>query len=108
MQTQFSQLSSSLFVHHGNCNVGILHAGARALLIDCGNGDVQVTLQTLGITQIDTILFTHHHRDSTSGVTMLAQSETRIGAPAAERPWFEAVETFWDDPQMRWHLYNRV
>ena len=106
MQTQFSQLSSSLFVHHGNCNVGILHAGARALLIDCGNGDVQVTLQTLGITQIDTILFTHHHRDSTSGVTMLAQSKTRIGAPAAERPWFEAVETFWDDPQMRWHLYN--
>ena len=34
----------------------------------------------------------------------LAAKDTRIGVPAQERPWFEAVETFWNDPERRWHL----
>ena len=106
MSTSYTQLNAMIFVHHGCCNVGIIRAGERALLIDCGNGDVETTLSTLGITMIDHILFTHHHRDSASGVTKLATAATRIGVPAAERAWFAAVETFWQDPKMRWHLYN--
>lgn len=103
---QLTQLSEQIFVHHGCCNVGIVRAGNRALLIDAGNGDVQASLTALGITTIDQILFTHHHRDSASGVTRLATAQTQIGVPAAERAWFEQVERFWHDPQMRWHLYN--
>lgn len=106
MTTSYTQLNDLLFVHHGCCNVGIIRAGERALLLDCGNGDVETTLSALGITTIDHILFTHHHRDSASGVTKIATATTRIGVPAAERAWFAAVETFWDDPKMRWHLYN--
>ncbi|MEZ4867373.1 MAG: MBL fold metallo-hydrolase [Caldilineaceae bacterium] len=106
MPTHYTQLSASLFVHHGSCNVGILREGARVLLIDCGNGDLQTSLTALGVTQIDAILFTHHHRDSASGVTELVTATTRIGVPAQERPWFEQVESFWHNPQMRWHLYN--
>lgn len=106
MPTYYTQLTPSLLVHHGCCNVGIVRDGERTLLIDCGNGDVQQTLAALGIPQIDAILFTHHHRDSTSGVTTLATPATRIGVPVQERPWFEQVERFWHDPQMRWHLYN--
>ena len=26
--------------------------------------------------------------------------------PAKEAAWFSEVETFWNDPQYRWHLYN--
>jgi len=122
MSTQFSQLSEHLFVHHGCVNVGILRDGERALLIDCGNGDVRSTLDALGITSVDTVLFTHHHRDGASGIASLIAlecknsafttaaelpySQTRIGVPAQERPWFEKVETFWNDSKMRWHLYN--
>lgn len=106
MTTYYTKISETLFVHHGACNVGIIRDGVRALLIDAGNGDVQTTLTALGITTIDRILFTHHHRDSASGVTTLATATTRIGVPAAERPWFAQVETFWHDPKMRWHLYN--
>lgn len=106
MSKPYTQLSENIFVYHGCCNVGIVRAGDRALLIDCGNGDVQPTLTALGITTIERILFTHHHRDSASGVTKLATPTTQIGVPAAERPWFEQVERFWHDPQMRWHLYN--
>ena len=106
MSTQFSQLSDHIFIHHGSINVGILRDGNRALLIDCGDGSVRSTLDALGITTVDTVLFTHHHRDQASGVGIVASDDTRIGAPVQERQWFESVETFWDDPQMRWHLYN--
>jgi len=102
----YTQVSESIFVHRGCCNVGIIRAGDRALLIDAGNGDVQATLTALGITTIEQILFTHHHRDSASGAAILATATTRMGVPAAERPWFAEVENFWHDPKMRWHLYN--
>jgi glyoxylase-like metal-dependent hydrolase (beta-lactamase superfamily II) len=106
MSNPISQLSERLFVYHGNINVGVLRNGGRALLIDCGDGDVQSALEELGIQETSAILFTHHHRDQASGVASLMQSNTRIGVPALERRWFESVETFWTNPQMRWHLYN--
>ena len=106
MSTQFSQLTDQIFIHHGSINVGILRDGDRALLIDCGDGSVRSTLDALGIAVVDTVLFTHHHRDQASGVGSIASGDTRIGVPAQERQWFESVETFWNDPQMRWHLYN--
>ncbi|HMN29771.1 MAG TPA: MBL fold metallo-hydrolase [Caldilineaceae bacterium] len=106
MASPFLQLSPSLFVHPGCCNVGVLRHGSCALLIDCGNGEVAAALEGLAITQVDRILFTHHHRDSAAGVVDLAQPATQIGVPAGERRWFAEVERFWSDPQMRWHLYN--
>ena len=68
MSNQFSQLSDHIFIHHGSINVGILRDGDRALLIDCGDGSVCSTLDTLAITTVDRVLFTHHHRDQASGV----------------------------------------
>ena len=106
MTDPLTQLTPHLFVYRGGCNVGILSDGERALLIDCGTGAVQTALLSMGITQIERILFTHHHRDSASGVQLLAGVATRLGVPHGERRWFEAVEDFWNDPKMRWHLYN--
>lgn len=104
METQFSQLSEHLYVHHGHVNTGILLDGDRALLIDPSGAPLQRTLAELGITKVDQILFTHHHRDSTTGFPI--SDEVRIGVPAEEASWFTEVETFWNDPQYRWHLYN--
>lgn len=101
-----SQLTPHLSFYHGSCNVGILRNGDRALIIECGDGTVQDYLPTLGIRQVERLLFTHHHRDSAAGVITVAGSSTIIGVPAAEEAWFTAVETFWHDPKMRWHLYN--
>lgn len=104
METHFSQLSEHLYVHHGHVNTGILLDGDRALLIDPSGAPLQRTLAELGITKVDQILFTHHHRDSTTGFPI--SDEVRIGVPAEEASWFTEVETFWNDPQYRWHLYN--
>ena len=104
MPIGFSQLSDHLYVHHGHVNTGILRAGDRALLIDPSGILLQTTLTALGITEIQHALFTHHHRDNATGFPIPA--DTRIGVPEKEVSWFTAVETFWNDPQYRWHLYN--
>ncbi len=104
METQFSQLSQHLYVHHGHVNTGILRDGDRALLIDPSGVTLQTTLVELGITSVAQILFTHHHRDNTTG--FLIAPETHVGVPAKETEWFTEVETFWNDPKYRWHLYN--
>ena len=108
---QLTQLATNtahpdLFVHHGAINVGILRDGRRALLIDFGDGDVQGSLQELGVERVDAVLFTHHHRDQASGVEPFAANGTRIGVPASEAEWFANVERYWHDPAHRWHLYD--
>ncbi len=104
MKSGYSQLSHHLYVHHGHVNTGILRDGNRALLIDPSGISLQTTLTELGITNIEQILFTHYHRDNTSGFPI--SDNVRIGVPESEKQWFTEVETFWNDPKYRWHLYN--
>jgi glyoxylase-like metal-dependent hydrolase (beta-lactamase superfamily II) len=101
-----TRLAENLFVHHGVINVGVLREGSRALLIDCGDGDVEASLGDLGIAQVSCLLFTHHHRDQASGAALLSATDTHIGVPAAEATWFADVESYWNDPAHRWHLYD--
>jgi glyoxylase-like metal-dependent hydrolase (beta-lactamase superfamily II) len=104
METHFSELSEHLYIHHGHVNTGILFDGDRALLIDPSGDTLQATLAELGITSVAQVLFTHHHRDSTTGFPI--SDDVRVGVPVEEASWFAEVETFWNDPQYRWHLYN--
>lgn len=104
MQTRSSQLSHHLYVHHGHVNTGILRDGNRALLIDPSGTSLHTTLAELGITQVEHILYTHHHRDNTTSFPI--PDNARVGVPAKEAAWFSEVETFWSDPKYRWHLYN--
>ena len=104
MQTHYSQISHHLYVHHGHVNTGILRDGNRALLIDPSGDTLHTTLAELGITHIEQILFTHHHRDNTSGFPI--DDNVRVGVPAKEATWFSEIDTFWNDSQYRWHLYN--
>lgn len=100
----YSQLSHHLIVNHDHVNTGIIRHGTRALLIDPSGNTLQNTLDELGITQIDQIIYTHHHRDNTSGFSI--QENVRIGVPADEEQWFSNVESFWNDAKYRWHLYS--
>lgn len=100
----YSQLSPHLFVNHDHVNTGIIRDGTRALLIDPSGNALQDALDDLGITQIDKIIYTHHHRDNTSGFSI--PENVSIGVPAAEEQWFSNVESFWNDSKYRWHLYS--
>jgi len=101
-----TSLSEHVLVYHGPTNVGIVRDGAKALLIDCGEGSVAGALPKLGITAVDEIWFTHHHRDTACGARGFTAGAARIRAPAAERAYFEDVAAYWQNPQSRWRFYN--
>ncbi len=103
---KLTTLSEHLSVFHGPINVGIVRDGAKALLIDCGDGRVAGALAGLGVTSVEQVLFTHHHRDQACGAHALAASGARIAVPAAERDHFDNVAAFWNNPKCRWHIYN--
>jgi len=104
---RLTRLSEHLVVYHGPINVGIVRDGPRALLVDCGDGSVIESLKTLGITKVEQLLFTHHHRDQACGADRLAAAGARLYVPAGERPYFESVAAYWHDPRSRWHIYNQ-
>jgi glyoxylase-like metal-dependent hydrolase (beta-lactamase superfamily II) len=97
-----TRISEHLYAHHGVINAGILRDGDRALLIDFGEDSVKSSLNGLGIKTVEAVLFTHHHRDQASGLT----DKMRVGVPMQEYKWFAEVESYWNDPSYRWHIYN--
>ena len=100
------ELSPHLAVYQGPINVGILHAENSSLLIDCGDGSVADALPSLGVQQVERILFTHHHRDQACGAPSLIKAGAKVVVPAAERDWFADVGKYWNDRKSRWDIYN--
>lgn len=101
-----ARLSEHVWVYQGAVNVGIVRDGAKALLIDCGDGQLQGTLTAAGLTKVEQLLFTHAHRDQACGAAALVAAGARTCVPAKERALFEAVDEYWRDPKNRWHLYR--
>ena len=101
-----TKLSDHLFVHCGPINVGVIRDGEKALLIDCGDGCVAGLLSDIGVTSVDQIVFTHHHRDQAYGVHGLVAAGSKIGVPEKERVYFDDVKAYWNDPKNRWRVYE--
>lgn len=89
------QISNNLFALEDTCNVYLIRDGSHGLLIDFGSGKILDHLPSLGITQIDWILHTHHHRDQAQGDLRAIERGISIAVPAHERHLFEDVERFW-------------
>jgi glyoxylase-like metal-dependent hydrolase (beta-lactamase superfamily II) len=87
-------LGSGLFVWTDTCNVYVLRDGDAALLVDSGDGSVIDHLGEIGVTRVEWVLFTHHHRDQCQGAPRLRGTGARVGAPAAERALFERPADF--------------
>jgi len=100
------RLSDHLYVHRGAINAGILKDENRALLVDPGAGEVGEVMRSLGIDEVDLIVFTHHHRDQACGMDQVSNIGTKVGVPQAERAYFDDIAPYWNDPAYRWHLYN--
>ena len=99
------QVSPHLLVYRGPVNVGIVRDGNRALLIDCGGGDVAGVLAKHGIAKVEQILLTHYHRDQLCGTYDLAGSAT-ITAPVEEREYLENPASYWNDETQLFRVYR--
>jgi len=91
------QLSENLYLFRDSCNVFIIKQGDRAALVDFGTGDVLTKLPEIGVSQVDRVLVTHHHRDQVQGLCDLEDYDFKVTVPAEEAHFFEDVETFWKD-----------
>jgi len=94
-QSGLTQISSNLYLLRDTCNVYVLKDGSRALLIDFGSGHVLNLLGQIGVSRVDAILHTHHHRDQCQGDWRAAAERIPIHVPQHEQYLFDDAENFW-------------
>ncbi len=99
-----TQISPNLYLLRDTSNVYVLKDGNRALLIDFGSGYVLKLLGQIGVTKVDAILHTHHHRDQCQGDARAVAERIPIKVPEHERHLFEDAENFWRNRRV-FHLY---
>ena len=99
-----TEISPNLYLHRDTCNVYVLKDGNHALLIDFGSGHILNLLGQIGITKVDAVLHTHHHRDQCQGDTRAVAERIPIKVPQRERHLFEDAENFWRNRRV-FHLY---
>ena len=104
-QGGLTQVSPNLYLLRDTCNVYVFKDGNRALLIDFGSGHVLSLLGQIGVTRIDAILHTHHHRDQCQGDARAAAERIPIIVPQHERHLFADAENFWRNRRI-FELYN--
>jgi glyoxylase-like metal-dependent hydrolase (beta-lactamase superfamily II) len=90
-----TQISPHLYVLRDTCNVYVLKDGDRAILIDFGSGHVLDLLTQIGVSKVEAILHTHHHRDQCQGDSRAVAERIPIIVPEHERYFFDDAENFW-------------
>lgn len=93
--SRLTRLSEHLYCFADICNVYVIVDGGAALLIDCGSGAVAEALADTGVSAVEWVLHTHHHRDQCAGAPALAAAGAKVAAPEHERHLFEDAELFW-------------
>src|SRR5262249_22316964 len=91
------QAVPDLFRWTDTCNVYVLRDGDAALLIDLGDGSVLDHLNEIGVTRVEWVLFTHHHREQCQGATRLGrwrEGGAKMAAAEGERALFERLLDF--------------
>jgi glyoxylase-like metal-dependent hydrolase (beta-lactamase superfamily II) len=92
---RLEKISDNLYAFEDTCKVYVVRDGSRALLIDFGSGKILDHLGEMGISQVDWILHTHHHRDQCQGDYRAVERRIPIAVPVHERHLFADAENFW-------------
>lgn len=95
--TKPRRISENLFVLEDTCNVYLIRNGSSGLVIDFGSGAILNHLSELGISSLEWVLHTHHHRDQAQGDELAVERRIPIAVPVHERQYFEDVERFWQN-----------
>lgn len=91
---KFTQVAKDIFLFPDICNVYVIKSGKLGLLIDLGTGEVLDHLKEIGITKVEWVLFTHHHREQTQGYPRLKNTGAKVAVPEVEKALFESPLNF--------------
>lgn len=89
-----ADLLPDVFAVTDTCNSYVLRDGDAALLIDVGAGGVVDHLNAIGVSRVERILFTHHHREQCQGMPHVDRSRAVVAAPEAEQELFQQPTEF--------------
>jgi glyoxylase-like metal-dependent hydrolase (beta-lactamase superfamily II) len=89
---QVEKISDHSGIYRDVVNVGFLQSNGRSLLIDSGEGSI---LDYPDFLPIESVLYTHYHRDQCSGAKRLKTRGIKVNVPAAEDEFFRNVTEFW-------------
>jgi glyoxylase-like metal-dependent hydrolase (beta-lactamase superfamily II) len=98
------KISDNLFRFEDTCNVYVVKDGSKGVLIDFGSGKILDHLSGLGISKVDWILHTHHHRDQCQGDFKAVERKIPVAVPAHEKHLFADAVNFWRNRRI-FHLY---
>lgn len=96
MHGNFTQIAKQVYQFRDTCNVYVIKKGTRAILVDAGAGRILDHLNEIGVSRIDWVLHTHHHRDQCWGDGKLIEQGAKIAVPQYEAYLFENAEKFWN------------
>ena len=85
----FASGNSDLYVWTDTANSYVLRDGDRALLFDLGDGSVLDALTGIGVSRVEWVLFTNHHREHVQGSPLLAKWHPQIAVAKSERAFLE-------------------
>ncbi len=98
------KLTENLYLFEDTCNVYVVRDGSSAVLIDFGSGKILDHLKDLGVTRIDWVLHTHHHRDQCQGDWRAVERRIPMAVPYHETHLFADARNFWRNRRV-FHLY---
>ncbi|HVX11611.1 MAG TPA: MBL fold metallo-hydrolase [Pirellulales bacterium] len=83
-----------VFSYADTCNVYVLRDGKSAILFNLGDGGVLDHLAEIGVTEVDWIVFTDHHREQCQGIHRIDRAQTKLAAPMDEQALFDTPHDF--------------
>jgi glyoxylase-like metal-dependent hydrolase (beta-lactamase superfamily II) len=102
------QLSEHLFVLEDTCNVYLIRDGEAGLLIDVGSGTVADLVGDAGVSTLEWVLHTHHHRDQCWGTPrIVTEFGAQVAVPEHERYLFESAREHWQTKRVFDNYNNR-
>jgi glyoxylase-like metal-dependent hydrolase (beta-lactamase superfamily II) len=104
--TPYESLTPHVALFHDVVNVGVIRSHNKALLIGSGDAAILGAVKRLGISSVDWVLYTDHHRDQCEGAAQLKRAGVKIAVPTAETKFFRDATEIWQTADAI--LYNRM
>ncbi len=91
----WTSVAADVYLFPDCANVYAVVEGDRACLIGFATGRVLDHLADIGVTSVDQVLVTHHHRDGLQGVRRAVRAGIPIVVPAEESAFIKGAEQHW-------------
>lgn len=99
------QISNSIYQFNDTCNVYLIKKENKGILIDFGSGSILNKVKEAGVTSIEAVLVTHHHRDQIQG--LLDAENIPVYVPATEKELIADADAYWQSREIYNNYNNR-